>query len=195
MPVPKLDGHLELTIARCLTAELEEYLKSAIVYWPVASSNPFGDKMPPLTIGNVLDAIGRAAAAMNDLTPDQAVELTAIRQQHDRIRDAQPAAYASKAAREIGSRLDAWSQYLDEAARPPADVAAYYPHEVRARAKAHVLAQALGRDLPQAAQQRLALSDARLRALFEPGAFVWDDRLKAAFPQNPCWWLYGHLPD
>jgi hypothetical protein len=195
MPVPKLDGHLELTIARCLTAELEEYLKSVIVYWPVASSNPFGDKMPPLTIGNVLDAIGRAAAALNDLTPDQAAELTAIRQQHDRIRDARPAVYASKAAREIGSRLDAWSQYLDEAARQSADVAAYYPHEVRVRAKAHVLAQALGRDLPQAAQQRLALSDARLRALFEPGAFVWDDRLQAAFPQNPCWWLYGHLPD
>lgn len=195
MPVPKLDGRLELTIARCLTAELEDYLKAAILYWPVASSNRLGDKLPPLTIGNVLDALGRAEAALNDLTPDQAAALSAIRRQHDRLRAARPAAYASKAAREIGSRLDAWSQYLDEAARPPADVAAYYPHEVRTRAKAHVLAQALGRDLPQAAQQRLALSDARLRAMFEPGAFVWDDRLTAAFPQNPCWWLYGRIPD
>jgi len=29
--------------------------------------------------------------------------------------------------------------------------------------------------------------------VFVPGDFVWDPRLRAAFPKDPCWWLYGHL--
>jgi hypothetical protein len=151
--------------------------------------------MPQLTIGGLLEALVRAEAAQADLTPDQHAALPAIRQQHDRIRDDRPVAYASKAMREFNSRLDAWTTYLDDAQRKPANVTAYYPHEVRARAKAQLLAQALGRDLPAVARARLSRLDARLLPMLQPGAFVWDERLKTAFPQDTCWWLYGRLID
>ncbi len=195
MSKPELHAEIDLTIARTFIAEMVDYLKAEVLYWPITRAQPLGDKMPQLTIGGLLEAIVRAEAAQNDLTPDQRAELQSIRAEHDRLASDRPVAYGNKAAREINSRLDAWSQYLDDAARKPADVAAYYPHEVRARAKAYLLAQQIEHDLPQNVRQRLALLDTRLRPLFKAGAFVWDDRLQAAFPPQPCWWLYGRLPD
>jgi hypothetical protein len=195
MGIPKLDGATELTISRTLVDELELYLKSEVLYWPISPLNPLGDKMPPLTIGGLLEAMAWAEAARDELSGTQQAELQTIRQQHDRIRAAHQVAYHSKATREIGSRLDAWSTFLDDAERRPDDVAPYYPHEVRARAKAELLAQALGRELPSAEQQRLNLMDVRLRAMFQPGPFIWDERLKTAFPPHICWWLYGRVPD
>jgi len=195
MTIPKLDAPTDWTIARCMTDELEAYLKADVLYWTIAPDNPLGTRMPQLTIGGLLEALVRAEAAQADLTPDQHTALPAIRQQHDRIRDDRPVAYANKAGREFNSRLDAWNTYLDDAQRKPATVAAYYAHEVRARAKAHLLAQALGRDLTAVARARLSRLDARLLPMLQPGAFVWDERLKAVFPQDTCWWLYGHLID
>jgi hypothetical protein len=195
MTIPTLDAHTDWTIARCMTDELDAYLKSDVLYWTVAPNNPLGTKMPQLTIGGLLEALVRAEAAHADLASDQSTALPAIRQHHDRIRADQPVAYANKALREFNSRLDAWNTYLDDAQRKPADVAAYYPHEVRTRAKAHLLAQSLGRDLPAATRARLSRLDARLLPMLQPGAFVWDERLKAAFPHDICWWLYGHLID
>ena len=195
MTIPGLDAHTDWTIARCMTDELDAYLKSDVLYWAVAPNNPLGTKMPQLTIGGLLEALVRAEAAQADLASDQQATLPAIRQQHDRIRADHPVAYANKALREFNSRLDAWNTYLDDAQRKPANVAAYYPHEVRARAKAQLLAQALGRDLPAATRARLSRLDARLLPMLHPGAFVWDPRLQAAFPQDTCWWLYGRLID
>jgi hypothetical protein len=195
MTIPKLDAPTDWTIARWMTDELEDYLKSDVLYWTIAPDNPLGTKMPQLTIGGLLEALVRAEAAQADLPPDQLTALPAIRQQHDRTRGARPVAYANKAAREFNSRLDAWNTYLDDAQRKPATVTAYYPHEIRARAKAHLLAQSLGRDLPATARARLSRLDARLLPMLQPGAFVWDERLKVFFPHDTCWWLYGHLID
>ncbi len=193
MAIPKLDAGVEVTICQWFADELEAYLKSDVLYWPIASANPLGDKMPQLTIGGLLESFARAQAASHDLTSDQRSTLQAARAKHNRTCDARQAAYLNKAAREINSRLGAWSAYLDEASRKPSDAAPYYPHEVRSRAKAYLLAQALGKDLPASSQQRISSLDARLHAMFKPGSFVWDDRLKVAFPQATCWWLYGQL--
>jgi hypothetical protein len=195
MTIPKLDAPTDWTIARWMTDELEAYLKADVLYWTIAGNNPLGTRMPQLTIGGLLEALVRAEAAQADLTADQHTALPAIRQQHDQIRADRPVAYANKAMREFNSRLDAWNTYLDDAQRKPANVTAYYPHEVRARAKAQLLAQALGRDLPATNRARLSRLDARLLPMLQPGAFVWDERLKAVFPQDTCWWLYGHLID
>ena len=36
-----------------------------------------------------------------------------------------------------------------------------------------------------------AAHDHRLRALFQPGEFVLDDRLKSIYPSEEFWYLYG----
>ncbi len=97
MSVPKLDGNTELIIVQHMLRDLEEYLKSDVLYWHVAEPNPLGSHMPQLTIGALLEALTRAAAAQEELTPGQREELEAARAQHDRIRAAHPALYVGKA--------------------------------------------------------------------------------------------------
>lgn len=194
MPIPKLHGETEFIIARAMVDELAAYLKSDVLFWPLAPNNPLGDKMPQLTIGGLLEAQVRAEAAADELSADQRAALNAIKQQHDRIRADQPVAYEQRAVREINSRLNTWATFMDDASRRPNDLA-YYAHEVRTRAKIQLLAQALGAALPAAEKRRINELDARLYEMWEPGAFIWDPRLQGAFPPDSCWWLYGRWPE
>jgi hypothetical protein len=190
MTVPKLDGQTELIIAQHMLRDLEEYLKSEVLYWHVAEPNPLGSHMPQLTIGALLEAMVRAAAAQNDLPPVQRQELETVRARHDRIRAAHPALYAGKALHELHSRLNAWQADLDDSSRK---TGGFYAQDVRVRAKIYLLEQALGVDTPIELQKQREQLDLELYEVFVPGEFVWDARLRPAFPQKPCWWLYGHL--
>lgn len=190
MSVPKLDGNTELTIVQRMLRDLEEYLKSDVLYWHVAEPNPLGSHMPQLTIGALLEALTRAAAAQDELTPGQRQELEAARAQHDRIRAAHAALYAGKAVHELHGRLQAWEADLADDSRK---TKSFYAQDVRVRAKIHLLEQALGPDTPAELQRQREQIDRDWCEIFVPGEFVWDPRLQAAFPKNPCWWLYGHL--
>src|SRR5512143_3224323 len=108
MAVPKLDGNIELIIVQHMLRDLEAYLKSDVLYWHVAEPNPLGSHMPQLTIGALLEALTRAAAALDDLSPGQRQELEAGHAHHDRTRAAHAALYVGKAIHELHSRLQAW---------------------------------------------------------------------------------------
>ena len=189
MSVPKLDGHTELLIAQHMLRDLEDYLKSDVLYWHVAEPNPLGGHMPQLTIGALLEALTRAAAAQEELTPSQREELEAARAQHDRIRAAHPALYVGKAVHELHGRLDAWKADLDDSGRKTKGL---YAQDVHVRAKIFLLEQALGPDTPIELRKQREQIDRDWFEVFVPGDFVWDPRLRAAFPKDPCWWLYGH---
>jgi hypothetical protein len=185
MSVPKLDGSTELIIAQCMLRDLEEYLKSDVLYWHVAEPNPLGSHMPQLTIGALLEALVRAEAGGADRAALETAHL-----QHDRIRAAYPARYVSKAIHELHSRLNTWKDNLDDEGRKSK---AFYAQDARVRAKIFLLENALGADVPAELQQQREQIDRQLFEVFVPGEFIWDARLQAAFPKNPCWWLYGHL--
>ena len=190
MSVPKLDGSTELIIVQRMLRDLEEYLKSDVVYWHVAEPNPLGSHMPQLTIGALLEALTRAAAAQDELTPVQREELEAARAQHRRVRAAHPALYVSKALHELHGRLGAWQANLEDEGRK---TKASYAQDARVRAKIFLLENALGTDAPVELQKQREQLDLELYEVFVPGEFVWDARLRPAFPKDPCWWLYGHL--
>ncbi len=190
MSVPKLDGATEVSIVKHMLRDLEEYLKSDVLYWHVAEPNPLGSHMPQLTIGALLEAFTRAAAAKDQLAPGQREELTAACAQHDRMRAAHPALYVGKAIHELHSRLAAWEANLEDEGRK---TTAFYAQDVRVRAKIFLLENALGNDAPVELQKHRERLDLELYEVFVPGEFVWDARLRPAFPKDPCWWLYGHL--
>jgi hypothetical protein len=190
MSVPKLDGSTELTIVQCMERELEEYLKSDVLYWHVAEPNPLGSQMPQLTIGALLEALTRAAAAQNELTPGQRQELAAARAQLDEVRAVHAARFVSKAIHELHGRLGAWKANIDDADRK---TKTYYAQDAHVRAKIFLLENALGADTPPEVLQHREQIDLELYEVFVPGEFIWDPRLQTAFPKNPCWWLYGHL--
>ena len=190
MSVPRLDGSTELIIVQHMLRDLEEYLKSDVLYWHVAEPNPLGSHMPQLTIGALLEALTRAAAAQEELTRGQCDELAAARAKHDHIRTAHPALYVGKAIHELHGRLDAWEANLEDEGRK---TKAFYAQDARVRARIFLLEKALGTDTPVELQMRREHLDLELYEVFVPGEFVWDARLRPAFPKDPCWWLYGHL--
>jgi hypothetical protein len=190
MSIPKLDGNTELIIVQHMVRDLEDYLKSEVLYWHVAEPNPLGSHMPQLTIGGLWEALTRADAAQGDLTSGQRQELQALRNQRDRIRAAHPALYVRKAIHELHSRLDAWRADLDDAGHKTRGI---YAQDVHVRAKIYLLEQALGGDVSAELQQQREQLDLQLYEVFVPGEFIWDARLQTTFPKNPCWWLYGHL--
>ena len=182
-----IDVGFEAGVARAMLAELAAYLKSDVAYWQTAP-NALGDRMPKLTIGGLLEALVRAEAAGS-------LEAQSMRAELEPIRSKLLDRYVWHAEQEVGSRLDAWAWYLDDYTRNPADVAAYYPHEVRARFKAELLLEALSSHRrEEAARRRAAALDERVRASFQAGAFVWDERLKPFCPPDRYGWLYGRLP-
>ena len=190
MSVPKLDGNTELIISLCMVNELEQYLQSDVLYWHVAEPNPLGSHMPQMTIGALCEALTRAEAASNELLPDQRADLAAARARHAQIRAAHAALYVRKARRELQGRLDAWGASLADSGR---QTTALYSQDVRVRAKIYLLEKALGADTPPELQKRREQLDRELHKIFVSGEFIWDPRLQAAFPKEPCWWLYGHL--
>jgi hypothetical protein len=190
MSIPQLDSSTELIISQRMVAELEEYLKSDVLYWHVTDPNPLGSHMPQLTIGALLEALTRAEAGLADLQPGQQKELARVHQQFDQIRAAHPALYVSKAIHELHSRLTACQANLADAQRK---TKGFYAQDAHVRAKIYLLEQALGPDMtPELLQQREQI-DLELYEVFVPGEFIWDPRLQAAFPKKTCWWLYGHL--
>ena len=180
-----LDGSTELIVAQCMARDLEAYLKSDFVYWNVAEPNPLGSRMPELTIGALLEALVRAEAG-----GAAAAEVAAARAQHDRIRAAHAALYVNKAVHELHSRLGAWKANLDDEGRKSKS---FYAQDAHVRAKIFLLENALGAEVPVELQQQRKQIDLELYEVFVPGEFVWDVRLQATFPKDPCWWLYGHL--
>ena len=189
MTIPQLDSSTELIISQRMTAELEDYLKSDVLYWHVSEPNPLGSHMPPLTIGALLEAQTRAEASRMDLPPDQQQELIGVRQQLDRVRAAQPALYLNKAIRELHGRLTAYGANLTDA---PRKTEGLYVQDARVRAKIYLLEETLGSEVPPKLLQQREQLDQELKKVFVPGEFIWDARLQVAFPKNPCWWLYGH---
>jgi hypothetical protein len=182
-----IDVELEATAAQAMLVELEAYLKSDITFWQTAP-NVLGDRMPKLTVGGLLESLIRAEAAGAGGVPSMREKLKTIKAQHlDR--------YLTHAGQEAGGRLDAWSWYLDDYLRNPADTAGYYPNEVRARLKAELLLgelEAEGRG--RAERARASALDGRVRASLKAGPFVWDERLQRFFPPDRFWWLYRRLP-
>ena len=190
MSIPQIDSSTELIISQRMVTDLDSYLKSDVLYWHVTDPNPLGSHKPQLTIGALLEALTRAEAGKADLLPSQQKELQAVHQQLDRIRAAHPALYVGKAIHELHSRLTAYQANLADAQR---QTRVFYAQDAHVRAKIYLLEQALGTDMTSELQQLREQIDQDLYEIFVPGDFIWDARLQAAFPKDPCWWLYGHL--
>ena len=171
--------------------QLEAYLLAEELYWPVGVSAPKGQPpYPQLTPGGLLLARQRLKATTE--TPAKQAELGRLEGQLDALRGQWRTAWGKKARQDFHARLKLWRDFLEEYREKPSAHYDRYAYEVGRRAQLHLLApEAI--DLPTAETQTLATLDKLLRAVFNPGAFVWEERLASSFPSTPFWYLYGRL--
>lgn len=166
--------------------ELQAYLLSNEIYWPLGLSTPAGERpYPRMTLGWLMLSLTRAERRNSS-------RVAPLRQQFETTRAQWLTAWRKKATQEFSSRLKLWTNFLNEY-RDDKINANQYAYEIQRRVILHLLLQETDA-VPQAEHDLLQSLDSFLRAVLEPGAFLWEPDLVPAFPQESCWYLYGNLP-
>lgn len=169
--------------------DLEGYLLSKELYWPVGATAPAGETAyPRMTLGNLLMA--RARLSGRQLSAEQRSELERQDKRLQEIRRQWQVAWGQKAAKEFSARLRLWRDFLEEYRKQPQANLDRYAYEVNRRVSLQLLSSE-AENVPEEELELLSGLDGLLRAVFVPGQFVWDAELKASFPENPYWYLYG----
>jgi hypothetical protein len=170
---------------RAGVAELEDYLRSDELFWPLDGNVDF----PRLTVGGLLLALKRLNGW--NVPAHERVELDSLENLINTSRSKWRTAWEKKATREVHARFDLWKNYLADYRQSPDGNAPDYPQQVRERAQLDLLASALS--VPPVDLLALKDLDRFLRQALLPGAFVWEAELVPAFPAEEFWYLYGKL--
>lgn len=179
-----MNAQTEMDFVRDSLPELEPYLLSQEIFWPL------GGSQPRLTLGGLRLSMRRLRARA--ASPADQTTLSRLAAQVDVVHTRWRTAWEQKAARELRTRQTLWQNYLGDYRLNPENYADAYRHEVRLR----VIMDLLLADLPAPAPETQALLqtlDEQLRASFIPGEFIWENDLEPEFPQPSHWYLYGTL--
>ncbi|HJS28426.1 MAG TPA: hypothetical protein VJ768_02310 [Anaerolineales bacterium] len=189
MPSPEYD----LAYLAACTPDLEEYVLSPVLFWPVNSRPPAGSPgFPRLTLGGLLLARRRLSAQKDGGFRDSA--LVNADGEIGRVREKWESNWARKAATELPARLKQWENYLKEYMEDPGSRAAEFPTNVQLRVILDLLFPEAGEGaLPY--EEVLSGLDRTLRTRLVEGDFCWVKELESGFPKTKFWYLYGSLLD
>jgi hypothetical protein len=191
MTTNPIDHHLDLVSA--MLEEMEDYLLSAEVFWPLDRRTRRGTSpFPRLTLGTLLITFDQLRAAEQDMDPAQDAAHRRLMMRMDLLRMKHAVAMEIKATREGATRLNLWRAFVTELEESPSR-AGNYAYEVRHR----VMLSRLTELAPESPGLRKTIDnvqavDRRLRRLFKRNAFVWDTSLQPIYPQQLYWYLYGY---
>jgi hypothetical protein len=170
--------------------EVETYLLSNELFWPLNASPAFGEPgYPKFTLGGFLyyEACARAMAQ----SASQMAAMRKIEMDMNSSRTRWQVAWLRKASWELNSRLQQWGNVLQEIRLDPEEHRDYYRYEVRVRVLISLLLADI-KEIEPAQQERIDGLDILLRAFFHPGDFVWEPELADGFPRDPFWYLWGN---
>ncbi len=171
--------------------ELQAYLLSDVLYWPVSVSAPAGERAyPPVTLGNLL--LSRARLRGLSLPEVAITQSRDIMEKMEAARQHWRTAWGRKAQQDFHARLAQWQAYLNEYRARPAENANRYAYEVRQRVILGLLKVELGKE-NELELALLPAMDRTLQSAFVAGNFIWEKELEAAFPKAAFWFLYGEL--
>jgi hypothetical protein len=172
--------------------ELKNYLLAKDLFWPVLIRPIKKSRAyPKLTLGNLLLALQRleALSVGRKLTPEEQTHYIQLKRELEAIQNRWLVAWEGKAAHEYRSRYQQWAQVLNEIYQDREKQAPYYSADVRLR----VLLALLENHAPADEKPDIQPLDTTLRAIFDPGVFVWDQELQPGFATEVFWFLYGGI--
>ncbi len=167
----------DLRFLKEAVGQLQEYLLSNELYWPLNAT------LPRLTPGALLLSLARCQmtaplGAQNFITQIEA------------IRNRWRSAWEKKSAREFSNRLRLWSEYLSDCIKAPDQNFESYRTEVRGR----TILQLLLIEMPEPPELKaLTDLDAVLKTSLIPGEFLWELEIQPFFPKSDFWFLYGEI--
>jgi hypothetical protein len=173
-------NEMDLRFVKEAVQQLQDYLLSNELYWPLSGS------LPRLTPGALLLEIARLRVFPGASSAD----VQRLAAQVDATRLKWRSAWEKKVAREVTNRMRLWSQFLLDYSNAPDQNLESYRTEARGRA----ILQLLLAELPES-PERLTLEelDGRLKSHLIQGDFIWEPELQPVFPKSDFWFLYGSL--
>jgi hypothetical protein len=189
-----LEAEASLALAEAMGEDLEPYLQSPELYWPVSARLPAPvHPAPRLSLGTLQLTLDELEALRPSLDPAQEARRLRLDSRLEAARGRHGSALQRKAQADQASRLRLWRAYLDDLSDGGGS-RQDYAGEVRNRLIAARLAVwAASPSQASAMGEGSAAYDHRLRTLFQPGEFVLDDRLKSIYPSEEFWYLYGRV--
>lgn len=175
--------------------ELEKYLLSDELFWPLMARPTGGGSFLKLTLGNLLFSLHQleALAEGDQLSPADKAALRRTQMALEGLQRRWQVAWENKAGREFRSRFNQYANLLRDIKNAPEKQAPYYSHEIRIRVLLALL-------FAQAGEQDgydLEKLDAFLRGVLKrKTGFIWEPELQPGYPEDEYWYLYGELdPD
>jgi hypothetical protein len=182
------DANYELSYIRASLEELEAYLLSKELFWPVVTP-PHQRPFQKLTLGNLLLSLNKlnGYSEGRQLSTTQRSVYAQLKRDIEEFRQKWTVAWETKATHEYKSRLRQWTHYLNDLNKNEEPHAPYYTSEVRIRVLLELLSEYASEDF----QPGLAPLDVFFRARLHPAEFIWDTDFQSAFPHEQFWFLYG----
>jgi len=172
--------------------EYESYILSKELYWPLSHRAPAGSRpFLKLTTGNLMLNINEITVNLDLLNESQEQRYFQLILTWDALRQKWRSTIQEKALIELRSRVNLWSAYIDDL-KDKKDRGHSYSFEVRFRVICALLMElAAGRDEISEYRKKLVELDQELRIIFQPGPFLWQNRLREMYPADLYWYLYG----
>ncbi len=179
----------DLTVMEAMVAEMEEYLLSDVLFWPIMQGG-----FPRLTLGGYLMRQHRLSA-LTELMEDSEVRRVqaAIKHFNEALVE-RVVLFENKAHQEIRARLRQWGEYLKDLKRETGGYGQNYASAVETRAMLESLIQKLKMPpyrLDKQIAKQLSVYDKVLGSAWLSGDFIWPDAWQSAYPKASYWWLYG----
>lgn len=170
-------------------SDLESYILSSDLYWPVGVSPPVGEPpYPSLTIGNLLLAHRRLEC--RSIRPEDYLEYNQLNHSLEKFRVQWQHTWGQKVAREFRARLNLWRDFIEDYRADPAGNIDRYSYEVQRRVELEILKSETQAVHPQELEMLKGL-DKFLQVVFEQGNFIWEAELISGFASDTYWFLYG----
>lgn len=182
---------IDLAVVAAELDVLEEYIIKDEVYRTVITSTPGGDRNLQMTGGDLLARLYRLQQQRDSLTDAQRNQLEQLQSSSDEIIKSLRTRFRALAEREIKTRLNSISWFLDDCAGDQKRCRTEFPFEIRNRQRVEELLKIFDADgLDEKLATMLKSIDQRIRMTTRASGFVWDEKIQDAFPKSPYWYLY-----
>lgn len=178
-----------LSLLSIMLQEMEAYLLSEEVFWPLARRGQKGH-LPRLTLSAVLLTLDELEAQAPEMTTPQSSQYQKSKQQFEIIQQKWAAAIERKARSEFQIRLNLWKAYLQDLEQKP-QMIEDYSREIRNSVILGRLQRCV-RDKTDLAEKRETIRHGEwiLQELTRSGEFLWDKRLMPIYPADEYPLLY-----
>lgn len=177
----------DLQIIESAASDLKDYLLSPHLFWTLSRTPTSTYQFSKGTIGRLLFCVHRLNALQGDLTPDQLIRFRTVEPHISDELDRWSVQAEDKAHRDIKSRLNNWTHYLEELQDNSKRFAPEYPTQAEGRT---VISLLIDFSRSSDVDQLLHALDTHLQDLVIPADFIWNAAMQRAFPREDFWWLY-----